>query len=297
VPARVWAARWARARRRPPAGRTSTCTVAVSLSASSPAAPSTARSGSTQCSVRSGCQGPPASRSSPPASTMPAARGAGLSGWVLVRAPGQQASTARTTSRGATVPGTHSPMLTPPVVQASSKLTWGRGSRGRRWRSSPARFPHSASAAAGSTWGGGRIWTRRAPGASRRCRHRRQPSRATTSPATRGTATVSSRSPHPVASDRAWSASSARLPPGSCKNRSSHVAAGPSGRARAAFAKLVGGAGCGCGRPRGRVPVTAPASSAGATRSSSARASPRSGPGRVTMAAPQLADRDRWGRW
>ena len=160
--------------------------------------------------------GPPASRNAPPNTLVPASsdRG-GVAAATLARAPGQAASTARSTRWGATVPGTHSPTVSPWVVQCSSKLTWGRGSNGRRWRSSPARLLHSASAAPGSTCGGARMPTSRAPAASRWWRHRRQPRAAATPTSPTGRATANSRRPQPAATPTSCPASSPRLPQGS----------------------------------------------------------------------------------
>ena len=88
-----------------------------------------------------------------------------MAGTVSVRAPGQAASTARSTRPGGIGPGTHRAMVSPPSLAVSSKPRWGWPPRSRRQagRSRATRLVHKVAAPCGSTSGGAR--TRDQPGA------------------------------------------------------------------------------------------------------------------------------------
>ena len=165
------AARRARRSLAPVTGRASTCSTACSPSPSAAAAPASARSGSEGRPVRSGRISARASRSVPPVASTPAGS-AGAAGQVVTAcAPGQAASTARSTRPGGMRPGTHmlicSPPPAPPVQEYSQpRCGWPCHQRAQAGRSSPVRCPHSASAPAGSACGGARMTTCRAPSAS-----------------------------------------------------------------------------------------------------------------------------------
>ena len=95
------------------------------MSSSSPdSAPSSARSGSTSWSVFSGYCSGWARRSSPPVAN-PSPGNGGDASVVSVRAPGQAASTARSTIPAGTTAGTQMAMPSPPGPAVSSKPRWG----------------------------------------------------------------------------------------------------------------------------------------------------------------------------
>ena len=163
--------------------------MACSPSPSPAAAPASARSGASgSWPADSGRISGRASRSVPPATRAPAGSG-GAAGAVTVCAPGQAASTARSIRPGGIVPGTHSRIVIPaasPPAQAYSqpRCGWPCHSRAQGGRSSPVRWPHSATAPSGLACGGARTVTSRAPSAKAACWRRRSYARPATAMAT-----------------------------------------------------------------------------------------------------------------
>ena len=171
---RAEAALCRRVSRRPVRGRARICTAADSPSLIASRAPRSGRRGSTLCSVRSGYCSGRARRSSPPVAIPPPASG-GRAGTVSVRAPGQAASTARSTRPGGTTPGTHRLMVSPASVATNSKprCGWPPSARRHAGRSSATRLVQKVAAPWGSTSGGASTCTMRAPSARRRAWRRR----------------------------------------------------------------------------------------------------------------------------
>ena len=102
-----------------------------------------------------------------------------MAGVVTAWAPGQAASIARSIMPGGTVPGTHTPIVItgPAQVYSNPRCGCPCHSRAHRGRSSPPRFPHSASPPAGSASGGASTVITRAFAASAACWRRRSHAR------------------------------------------------------------------------------------------------------------------------
>jgi hypothetical protein len=123
---------------------------------------------------------------------------------------------------GGTMPGTHSRTCRPVTAHAYSHTRWGwpNSHLAHAGRSRPIRCRHSTSAASGSRSGGASTVTRRAPSASRACRHRETTDRtsvtATVNAMTARSATAAHR-----ATAAAWSIPSVSRDHGSRRNRAS----------------------------------------------------------------------------
>ena len=176
--------------------------------------------------MRSGRISARASRSVPPVASTPAGS-AGAAGQVVTAcAPGQAASTARSTRPGGMMPGTHmlicSPPPAPPVQEYSQpRCGWPCHQRAQAGRSSPVRCPHSASAPAGSACGGARMTTCRAPSASTWWRRRRSHARPAITAAAAAASTGPAAGPHAARACSSSRASRAVVPPGSVTYRPS----------------------------------------------------------------------------